>query len=157
MADSIAKFFDIDVKPPRGGFRVVIEGREFAGNSESEVFNEVKRWRQNNDTFTSDTDVERAIWDYWRANEPNRHTSRRMPSFSRMAVNAAKAVVRTAVAAVTGQEVVAPKTQAEQRLAICRACPRMVIQDSVERCSACGCYLNYKTALSQEKCPLGKW
>lgn len=156
-SEPIAKFFDLDVRPPRSGYRVVLEGREFIGGSESDVLNEVKRWRTNNDTFTSDYDIEREVWEYWRSNEPNRVTNQRMPSLGRMAVNAAKSVVRTVKAAAMGQEIAASEKLTAERKAICMSCPKMVIQDGAARCSACGCFLSYKTALSQEKCPQGKW
>lgn len=43
----------------------------------------------------------------------------------------------------------------ERRMEICNSCP---LFDKVQkRCTKCGCYMNFKTMLSSESCPIGKW
>lgn len=44
---------------------------------------------------------------------------------------------------------------AEERIAICRACPELV--SSTDQCKKCGCFIQSKIAPQSAKCPLGKW
>lgn len=48
-----------------------------------------------------------------------------------------------------------------RRLKICRRCPELryvgLKSKSVKKCNQCGCYLELKTKLRHENCPLGKW
>lgn len=50
-------------------------------------------------------------------------------------------------------------TDAQQahRLEICRQCPYIRKRVGVERCSLCGCFLQVKTRLKDEYCPIEKW
>jgi hypothetical protein len=43
----------------------------------------------------------------------------------------------------------------EERMAICRECPRYV--SVTHQCLECGCIMNMKTKLPNATCPLGKW
>lgn len=73
VADSIAKFYDRQIKPPRGGWHFPLpRGVLIEKHSESDVIGEVKRWRKNNGTFVSDLDVEREVWNYYCNREPKR-------------------------------------------------------------------------------------
>ncbi|MBM3910465.1 MAG: hypothetical protein FJ356_02315 [Thaumarchaeota archaeon] len=47
-----------------------------------------------------------------------------------------------------------PKT-AEDRLAICKACPELI--KLTTQCKKCGCFMTAKTKLKRAECPLGKW
>lgn len=42
-----------------------------------------------------------------------------------------------------------------QRLSICHECEHFIPKS--KRCSKCGCYLNLKTKLRSQHCPIGKW
>lgn len=44
---------------------------------------------------------------------------------------------------------------AEERMAICRACPQLI--QSLGQCKECGCFMEAKTKLPNASCPLGKW
>lgn len=41
----------------------------------------------------------------------------------------------------------------ERRLSICDTCEHK----KGNKCNLCGCFLNYKTKLTNSECPLGKW
>lgn len=47
------------------------------------------------------------------------------------------------------------KEEAEARLDICRACPRLT--QNTQQCKECGCFMNLKTKLKLAECPLHKW
>jgi hypothetical protein len=64
-------------------------------------------------------------------------------------------MVAGAVKYVQATITLSPATEAVQqsRLATCAACPN--VDGSV--CKLCGCHLPKKTALKDERCPVGKW
>lgn len=72
VPDSIVKFFDVEIKPPRGGWTFPIGGRNVTGYSENEIFTAFKKWQVNNGQFVSDDAVTRAMWQFWCAREPQR-------------------------------------------------------------------------------------
>lgn len=41
-----------------------------------------------------------------------------------------------------------------ERLSLCNACPKLT---ATRQCSECLCFIDFKTTLKQEKCPLDKW
>ena len=43
---------------------------------------------------------------------------------------------------------------AEKRMAICKACPELLITGN---CKKCGCFMSSKTKLPGSSCPLHKW
>jgi hypothetical protein len=45
--------------------------------------------------------------------------------------------------------------QAEERMAICRECPRLF--QPTRTCKECGCFMLVKTKVPVMSCPLGKW
>jgi hypothetical protein len=68
--------------------------------------------------------------------------------------------VATTVVDTVKEHVIQPVIQldesaVERRLEICRSCD-YYIKDS-SRCSLCGCFMNFKTRLTQSSCPIGKW
>jgi len=69
---SIVKFFDLSVKPPRGGWTFKLEGEIIHANSESELIDQVRRRRRNNGTFTTDANIEAELWQYLCSREPHR-------------------------------------------------------------------------------------
>jgi hypothetical protein len=44
---------------------------------------------------------------------------------------------------------------AEERMAICRACPQLI--QALSQCKECGCIMTAKTKLPNASCPLDKW
>jgi hypothetical protein len=44
---------------------------------------------------------------------------------------------------------------AEERFAICQACPKLTKVTNI--CQECGCFMHLKTKLPNAWCPLGKW
>lgn len=82
------------------------------------------------------------------------------PTLSTKAGNAAKAGVRIAKAAVSGQRVRVSTEERDRRLAICRACEYWNEAGNVGlgECKhpGCGC-TRFKHGLATETCPAGKW
>ena len=73
------------------------------------------------------------------------------PTFLEMAASAAKAAAQFAMS--RGETV---STDAhDARIAVCNACPHFSPKHS--RCNQCGCFLEIKTWLPKERCPIGKW
>jgi len=64
-----------------------------------------------------------------------------------------KAVGRSAKRVGRGENPVATKEQAAERMAICTNC------DSLrnDKCIECGCFMKVKTKVAEESCPIGKW
>lgn len=49
---------------------------------------------------------------------------------------------------------------AQERLAICASCRHLIrtFKDPrIPRCAVCGCFLELKTRLLSESCPIGRW
>lgn len=49
----------------------------------------------------------------------------------------------------------AEKEEAERRLSICKACPRLI--NATNQCKECGCIMTLKTKLLHAECPIHKW
>ena len=156
MADFVAKFYDSEQRPPRGGWSVSISGMAFSGFSESQVREAVKSWRVNNGTFVSDHEIMREIWEIWRKNEPERET-RDFPGIGTSIANFTRAMGRVAKAIVSGNSVVQAQTEKERRESICNSCTFLDLSDGEPRCGHCTCPLKYKLALTTERCPIGKF
>lgn len=77
-----------------------------------------------------------------------------LPSFPAMAKNAILAGVEEAKAVIAGENALTD-SEVESRFAACKTC-EFFIPDT-ERCSKCGCFMEYKTRLRGQKCPVGKW
>tara|TARA_R110000765_G_scaffold417571_1_gene520217 strand:- start:351 stop:677 length:327 start_codon:yes stop_codon:yes gene_type:complete len=76
-----------------------------------------------------------------------------MPAKGQMVKNAAGAFARNLKSVMEGNSVNADPDVIKKRKAICKECEHM--HDN--RCSKCGCWLQYKAILRAEKCPIGKW
>ena len=50
---------------------------------------------------------------------------------------------------------VAPRSVANERLAICESCDRYMPESG--QCSICMCYMKLKCAMANMECPLQKW
>lgn len=149
----IIKFFDADVRPPRGGWHCVVEGVEFHGTSEDDVVQQVSQWRLNNGTFEGAAAVQAELWKKWCENEPTRCIG--YPSTMKMAKDLVKTAKRVVTAAVEGKPIVAKKPERKSRMEICRSCEFYHAADN--RCRQCGCLLAAKTVLAEAKCPIGRW
>jgi hypothetical protein len=79
---------------------------------------------------------------------------RRIPT-KQIFSNAAGAAFRVAKATITGEKVICSKEEISARLSICAKCE--FFQASPMKCLKCGCYLNLKTRLETEHCPISKW
>lgn len=158
MENYVAKFYDSETRPPRGGWSVAIEGRDFSGGSENDVRSKIKQWRMNNGTFTSDNAIVAEIWAVWVAREPERQL-RHFPNFATSIVNAARAAGRVVVAVATGKPIAVAQSELARRKAICDCCTLLDLSQGADnpRCAHCTCPLNYKLALTTERCPIGKF
>lgn len=58
--------------PPQGGWHFQINNERFEGSSESDVIEKVRRWLQNNGRYEGDAEIERSLWNYYCAREPER-------------------------------------------------------------------------------------
>ena len=83
---------------------------------------------------------------------------------TKLATTALGALRRVVVAAVTGEQVVAPRRVVESRRALCLNCPSCetwVKNPNLHRCKECGCWLDAKLlkkwSVATERCPVGKW
>ena len=47
------------------------------------------------------------------------------------------------------------KENAEERLAICKECPKLIKLST--QCKICLCFMPIKSRLNMSKCPIGKW
>ena len=75
------------------------------------------------------------------------------PSLIQKAVNAGTALGRVVKSAVTREKVRVPLEETARRMAICKGCEFYINA----RCRKCGCYMNLKSRLETEHCPIGKW
>jgi Family of unknown function (DUF6171) len=76
-----------------------------------------------------------------------------IPSKLTMARNA---ITAAGQAAKSGFKKVSAEEKA-RRLAICQGCEFLVKGPKGERCSKCGCFVKWKTALEAWHCPINKW
>ena len=76
-----------------------------------------------------------------------------MPSKGQMAKNAAGSFARNLKSVMGGNSINADPDEIKRRKAICKGCEYM----DDNRCSKCGCWLQYKAILLAESCPIGKW
>ena len=65
-----------------------------------------------------------------------------------------KSLFTIAKNAATGVDQIVPEGVKFQRKAICEACPRLM---ATRQCGECFCFIDLKTSVKQESCPLGKW
>ena len=82
-----------------------------------------------------------------------------MPGAGRMALNFAKAAVKAAKGAAAGRGISADSEMIERRRAICHSNECGFYVRETERCAHknCGCFLKFKTYLSSQRCPDGRW
>jgi hypothetical protein len=72
-----------------------------------------------------------------------------------LAKNIAGASFRVAKAVMGGERIIVSQAEIERRLSICAKCE--FFEAAPMKCRKCGCYLNLKTRLETEHCPIAKW
>jgi hypothetical protein len=77
------------------------------------------------------------------------------PSLLQQAANVAGAVGSIVASAVHGEPISVPQEEQDRRLAICHGCEFWDAQQG--RCSKCGCFGAWKSWLTSQQCPVGKW
>lgn len=70
-------------------------------------------------------------------------------AMARSAVGAGAQIVRHGLKKVSDEE-------KGRRLSVCEAC-EFLVRGKSDRCSKCGCFVKWKTALESWHCPIGKW
>lgn len=76
-----------------------------------------------------------------------------MPPKGQMVKNAAGSFAKNLKSVMGGNSINADPDVIKERKAICGSCEHM----TNNRCSKCGCWLQYKTILRAERCPINKW
>jgi len=85
---------------------------------------------------------------------PSETPTPKLPSLLTMAGNAVKAAAMESAALITGSPEVSQE-DIDKRLSICNECDRFIKE--ANRCVECGCFLQFKTRLRSQHCPLDKW
>jgi hypothetical protein len=68
----MTRFFDAHIRPPKGGWSFPIGGTLVTRYSENDITDEIRKWRQNNGTYTSDAAITEELWAYYCARDPGR-------------------------------------------------------------------------------------
>lgn len=68
--------------------------------------------------------------------------------------NGMRSLFNVAKNIATGTEQIVDDVTKFERKSICVDCPRLLI---TRQCAECLCFIDLKTTLKQEKCPLDKW
>lgn len=66
-------------------------------------------------------------------------------------INGIKGVTKIAIGNTASEEV------AQHRYNICYNCPNVFFTVGKRRCKYCSCFVELKTKVYDEKCPIGKW
>jgi hypothetical protein len=72
VANSIVKFHDVSVRPPRGGWHYKLAGQRIEANSQSELIALIRNHQKNNGVYNGDAEIERQLWQYYCLLEPSR-------------------------------------------------------------------------------------
>ena len=76
-----------------------------------------------------------------------------MPSKGQMAKNVAGAFAKNLKSVMGGNSINADPDEIKRRKSICAECEF----NRKSRCMKCGCWLQYKTRLKAESCPINRW
>lgn len=103
--------------------------------------------KPNWESFTTDLETSNQIMDVLlkkigsRIHEHKIETSRGIMHYAQGAIKAVQAMTL-------------PETEeSKARLAVCHKCDKW----TGSSCKVCGCYVNLKVKIPEEKCPIGKW
>jgi DNA-directed RNA polymerase subunit RPC12/RpoP len=84
----------------------------------------------------------------------------RFPSLIEQGKNLAKFVADGTKAAASGKKLVVPEEVKKARLKKCKRCEELyesIMGDHLNRCRACGCFIEVKTSTASAQCPRKKW
>ena len=87
--------------------------------------------------------------------QENQETEPRFPSGLQMAKNLSSSILNATKALTKGEKIRSSKGEAAERMKICAGCEHYIKEEN--RCNLCGCFLNVKTKVATERCPVGKW
>ena len=74
-----------------------------------------------------------------------------------MGCNCNKGIVKQTIEKIIGETFVEKNVQ-DNRLAICSRCIFYELTVlNMKQCRKCGCFLEAKTQILEQKCPVGKW
>lgn len=65
------------------------------------------------------------------------------------------AVFRNTKSVAQGNDLLAPPMLVDSRIAVCERCPNFIFDS--RQCDLCDCFVDVKTMLRAESCPLDKW
>jgi len=139
-----------------GGFRYV--NKETGFRVAAENYN---AWIQRANKFYTDngldtTDLVRIMEDELCKSLPKGFcTDPALPTISTQAGYLGRTIARSIKGLLRGERLKASDDLAQERLAICKECPKF--RSSDQRCSVCGCRLRDKAHLALEHCPIEKW
>lgn len=82
-----------------------------------------------------------------------------MPSKVAQALSLMKATGKAVKHTVTKRDSIVATTElVSERMSKCLQCPHITRnKHNSPRCTKCGCWLNVKTAVRTEECPIGEW
>jgi hypothetical protein len=84
---------------------------------------------------------------------PAEHIS--YPSPSQIIKNATTSIGQNIKEMISGNSIMVEEAVSSSRLEICKKCD--FFDNANNRCKKCGCYMEIKTKLRIEKCPVNKW
>lgn len=124
--------------------------REISKNRPPGYFDDVtQRGIVSDGALVLDEGSYRALCDKYRA------PARAGPGFRQLSSNLSRAAFRVAKTTLKGGKIKASKSEIARRLSICGTCD--FFQKSPMKCRKCGCFLNIKSRLETEHCPILKW
>lgn len=77
------------------------------------------------------------------------------PPLQEQIQNIIEATTKATQEALNGGEIFTSDQIQEQRLLICSVCDSL--DKDTARCTECGCFVQIKSRVTTEQCPLGKW
>lgn len=77
------------------------------------------------------------------------------PSFQEQIQNFVEATTKATQEAMSGGDIFVSTEVQKQRLLICSVCDQL--DSATARCIECGCFVQIKSKVTTEECPLGKW
>lgn len=77
------------------------------------------------------------------------------PSFQEQIQNFVEATTKATQEALNGGDIFVSTEVQKQRLLICSVCDQL--DTATARCTECGCFVQIKSKVTTEECPLGKW
>ncbi len=76
-----------------------------------------------------------------------------LPSKRKQITNLVLSVANAIANAIKSGKIVAPEAVVSKRISVCNGCRHL----AENRCTVCGCFINIKVGINNEKCPLNHW